>query len=258
LSYIVTGLPNRQFYASLSIVMQFRTLAITLVVVLAVGLAYKTITQSAESPPTSPTAGTSTSEPAKPKAEDSQSRPQSPTASTPTSEPAQTKKEGAEPQTTSPVASTPSATSPTATTPTSEQAKTKKEGAEPQTTSPTTTSPTITSPTASTPTDGAQSTTPEVKKKERKCIDCHGPFDKLAGMPANVTAPSGEKINPHRYVPHDSKEEKDVPECLQCHTAHPLSPKPDKGSIDLSKVSLQYCYTCHHDNTLKSCKECHP
>jgi hypothetical protein len=202
--------------------MPFRTPAITLVAVLAVGLVYKSITQSAESPPvspqTSPTAGTSTSEPAKPKSEDSQPRPQSPTATTPTSEPAKPKKEGAEPQATSPA---------------------------------------VTSPTASTPTDGAQSSTPAVKKKERKCIDCHGPFDKLAGMPANVTAPSGEKINPHRYVPHDSKEEKDVPECLQCHTAHPLSPKPDKGSIDLSKISLQYCYTCHHDNTLKSCKECH-
>jgi hypothetical protein len=90
------------------------------------------------------------------------------------------------------------------------------------------------------------------------CLDCHGPFDKLIEASAKYVAPSGEKTSPHRYVPHDSKLEKDIPECGHCHTAHPLSPLPVKGSLDLSKVSVQWCYeTCHHQKDLKSCKECH-
>jgi hypothetical protein len=90
------------------------------------------------------------------------------------------------------------------------------------------------------------------------CLDCHGPFDKLIAASAKYVAPSGEKTSPHRYVPHDSKLEKDVPECSHCHTAHPLSPLPSKGAIDLSKLGVQWCYdTCHHQKDLKSCKECH-
>jgi hypothetical protein len=94
------------------------------------------------------------------------------------------------------------------------------------------------------------------KPAERKCLDCHGPFDKLIKKPAKYTAPSGEKINPHRYVPHDSTLAKDIPECIKCHKTHP--PKPPKGSIDLSKVDVKWCYSCHHVENLKSCKECHP
>jgi hypothetical protein len=90
------------------------------------------------------------------------------------------------------------------------------------------------------------------------CLDCHGPFEKLIAASTKYVAPSGEKTSPHRYVPHDSKLEKDIPECSHCHTAHPLSPLPSKGAIDLSKLSVQWCYdTCHHQKDLKSCKECH-
>jgi predicted CXXCH cytochrome family protein len=97
------------------------------------------------------------------------------------------------------------------------------------------------------------------RKAEDDCLQCHGPFDKLTEASANYIAPSGEKTSPHRYVPHDSKKEQDIPECSRCHTAHPLSPLPAKGSIDLSKVGVQYCYdTCHHDKSLESCKNCHP
>ncbi len=92
-----------------------------------------------------------------------------------------------------------------------------------------------------------------------QCLDCHGPFDKLIESTANYVAPSGEKTSPHRYVPHDSKKAEDIPECKRCHAAHPLDPLPAHGSIDLSKVGVQWCYdACHHEKNLTTCKECHP
>ena len=94
---------------------------------------------------------------------------------------------------------------------------------------------------------------------ENECLRCHGPFDKIIEASAKYVAPSGETTSPHRYVPHDSKEEEDIPECSHCHTAHPLDPLPAKGSIDLSKVGVQWCYgACHHEKDLTSCKKCHP
>jgi hypothetical protein len=93
---------------------------------------------------------------------------------------------------------------------------------------------------------------------QKKCLDCHGPFEKLVNSATNHVAPSGEKVAPHRYVPHDSKLEKDIPECSHCHTAHPLSPEPTKGSIDKSKLSVTWCFECHHNKDFQSCKDCHP
>ena len=100
---------------------------------------------------------------------------------------------------------------------------------------------------------------PVSKDSENECLRCHGPFDKIIEASANYVAPSGEKTSPHRYVPHDSKKEEDIPECSHCHTAHPLDPMPAKGSIDLSKVGVQWCYdTCHHEKDFTPCKKCHP
>jgi hypothetical protein len=99
---------------------------------------------------------------------------------------------------------------------------------------------------------------PVAGRAEKNCLDCHGPFDKLIEVTAKYVAPTGEKTSPHRYVPHDSKLEKDIPDCTHCHTAHPLSPLPAKASIDLSKVSVEWCYTCHHEKNFESCKNCHP
>jgi hypothetical protein len=97
------------------------------------------------------------------------------------------------------------------------------------------------------------------KDSDGGCLRCHAPFDKIIEASAKYVAPSGEKGSPHRYVPHDSKQEADIPECSHCHTAHPLDPLPAKGSIDMSKVGVKWCYdTCHHEKDLKSCKECHP
>jgi hypothetical protein len=104
----------------------------------------------------------------------------------------------------------------------------------------------------------ARASVPVAAQTANGCLSCHGPFDKLIQTTANYVAPSGEKTSPHRYVPHDSKLEKDIPECSRCHTAHPVSPLPAKGSIDLSKVNVEWCFTCHHEKNLKSCKDCHP
>jgi hypothetical protein len=88
------------------------------------------------------------------------------------------------------------------------------------------------------------------------CLGCHGPFDKLAGS-ANYQAPSGEKISPHRYVPHNSRDAKAIPECSNCHEPHPVPPTTSSLAA-LPKPEVQWCYTaCHHKNTFQPCKDCH-
>jgi len=99
---------------------------------------------------------------------------------------------------------------------------------------------------------------PAATPTKADCLGCHGPFDKLVEASGNYVAPSGEKISPHRFVPHDSKKDEDIPECTKCHVAHPLDPLPALGSVDLSKVNVQWCYdSCHHEKNFTSCKECH-
>jgi len=98
----------------------------------------------------------------------------------------------------------------------------------------------------------------DAKPAKADCLGCHGPFDKLTKVNDKYTAPSGEKISPHRFVPHDSTKDEDAPECTNCHTAHPLDPLPTHGSIDLSKVDVKWCYeACHHEKNFTSCKQCH-
>jgi len=94
--------------------------------------------------------------------------------------------------------------------------------------------------------------------KDNPCLACHGPFAKLIEVSSSYVAPSGEKGSPHRYVPHDSKKDEDIPECTKCHTAHPADNPPAHGTVDLSKVEIKWCYDqCHHEKNLISCKECH-
>jgi hypothetical protein len=90
------------------------------------------------------------------------------------------------------------------------------------------------------------------------CLRCH-PWDKVMEASTKyVVASSGEKANPHMYVPHDSKEGKDIPDCMKCHTTHALSPAPAKGSIDLSKLDVKWCFdACHHEKNFEPCKKCH-
>ncbi|HVP80464.1 MAG TPA: hypothetical protein VMV04_21480 [Thermodesulfobacteriota bacterium] len=89
------------------------------------------------------------------------------------------------------------------------------------------------------------------------CLGCHGPFDKLAAATTGYVAPSGEKITPHRYVPHSSKEAKGIPECSNCHQPHPAEPTASDLAA-LAKPDVQWCYTtCHHRNNFEPCKDCH-
>jgi len=92
---------------------------------------------------------------------------------------------------------------------------------------------------------------------DNDCLSCHGPYEDVIKASAAYQVPGGEKTNPHRYVPHDSKLAADIPDCTHCHSAHPLDPLPAKGSVDLSKLSVDWCYSCHHEKNFKSCKDCH-
>jgi hypothetical protein len=89
------------------------------------------------------------------------------------------------------------------------------------------------------------------------CLKCHGPYAKLAGAPAAYAAPSGEKINPHVYVPHATREATAVPECTNCHQPHAIP--PDAAQIKAQPApDAQWCYTaCHHSNDFQPCKSCH-
>lgn len=101
-----------------------------------------------------------------------------------------------------------------------------------------------------------QSSSPPAASSKGACLNCHGPFDTLVPN-AKYVAPSGEKISPHRYVPHSAKEVKAIPECNNCHETHPVPPSPTSGAA-LPKPDVQWCYTaCHHKNTFQLCKECH-
>jgi predicted CXXCH cytochrome family protein len=85
------------------------------------------------------------------------------------------------------------------------------------------------------------------------CLKCHGPFEKLISAPPKFVTQKGEKINPHRYVPHDLK---DIPECVSCHKPH--SATPNAGEIAaLPKPNVKTCYECHHKEDFASCKSCH-
>jgi hypothetical protein len=96
------------------------------------------------------------------------------------------------------------------------------------------------------------------KPLKAECLGCHGPFEKMTAVTDKYTAPSGEKISPHRFVPHDSTKDEDVPECTNCHAPHALDPLPTYGSVDLSKVDVKWCYeSCHHEKNFTSCKQCH-
>jgi len=109
---------------------------------------------------------------------------------------------------------------------------------------------------AATASPKSQQAPPTAAPKEA-CLDCHGPYDKLASDTAGYQAPSGEKLTPHCYVPHTTKEAKAIPACDNCHVPHAVPPT-DEGIKDLPKPQVQWCYaTCHHENNFQSCKGCH-
>jgi hypothetical protein len=82
------------------------------------------------------------------------------------------------------------------------------------------------------------------------CLDCHGPFEQLASAEPSFAFSADLKINPHRYIPHNSKE---VPDCAGCHEVHPVPPtEPVK-----KPTSVAWCYACHHLQDFTDCKQCH-
>lgn len=85
------------------------------------------------------------------------------------------------------------------------------------------------------------------------CLKCHGPFDELASAPPSFITPSGEKVTPHRYIPHDQK---DIPDCLSCHQKHSVSPTSAEIAA-LPKPNVKFCFDCHHKKNFMPCKACH-
>ena len=93
----------------------------------------------------------------------------------------------------------------------------------------------------------------EAGSSKDACLGCHGPFEKLIAATSDYKMQSGDqeiKSNPHRYVPHKSK---DIPECSNCHKPHPV---PLTSTEGLSKPKAQWCYGCHHAGVLE-CGICH-
>jgi hypothetical protein len=88
------------------------------------------------------------------------------------------------------------------------------------------------------------------------CLKCHGgSFDTLASRKPAFKAHNGEMVNPHQYVPHNEKKSENVPDCMNCHTRHPI---PPREKIDLSKINLDSCYlSCHHEQNFQPCGKCH-
>ncbi|MCI5850758.1 MAG: cytochrome c3 family protein [Sutterellaceae bacterium] len=96
--------------------------------------------------------------------------------------------------------------------------------------------------------DGA----PAMKKAE--CLACHGPIEKLTALPPKYDAGDGKLVNPHKFVPHDSKDLAKFPECTTCHTPHTMP--PPKGFHD-KNANVETCFSCHHEMNFKKCSECH-
>ena len=86
------------------------------------------------------------------------------------------------------------------------------------------------------------------------CLACHGPFDEIAAATADYTAPSGETVTPHQYIPHAEKQE--IPQCVECHVMHPI-PFESKGKM-VKPDNINFCYAnCHHAQNLQPCSACH-
>ena len=99
-------------------------------------------------------------------------------------------------------------------------------------------------------------TSPAAPETGPKCLDCHGPYDKLAKETADFTMPSGEVVTPHQYIPHDEKIEENIPKCTECHTKHEI-PLLDKSTV-VKPNNVDYCYqNCHHVNNFQPCSACH-
>ena len=89
------------------------------------------------------------------------------------------------------------------------------------------------------------------KLSPEDCLACHGEFKDIVAKSEGYTNEFGEKVNPHRYVPHDSTK---LPDCLACHKQHEI---PPKGKVVQTGMTMDYCYSCHHTETFAKCTDCH-
>jgi diadenosine tetraphosphatase ApaH/serine/threonine PP2A family protein phosphatase len=77
------------------------------------------------------------------------------------------------------------------------------------------------------------------------CLKCHGSYADLATATKDskvFQTPEGVSLNPH--LPPTPAHEQN-PSCNSCHKMH------------ASHDPISYCYTCHHEQKLTNCKECH-
>jgi succinate dehydrogenase/fumarate reductase flavoprotein subunit len=99
----------------------------------------------------------------------------------------------------------------------------------------------------------AQTAAPAAAKET--CLEYHGPFDKLSSPQIDHTAPQDEKINPHRFVPHQARDANAIPERSSCHTPHAV---PHTGTDSRSPATVSWCCdSCHHQRSFIRCTQCH-
>jgi predicted CXXCH cytochrome family protein len=120
-----------------------------------------------------------------------------------------------------------------------------------------TTTATVTATGAATSTAGITTTaTTTTTNSSALCLACHAPYDKLTAATADYHGwVGGETTSPHRYVPHESKDAKDIPDCTNCHAPHPVPPSASDIKA-MPAPNTKYCYTCHHAMILQ-CHTCH-
>jgi predicted CXXCH cytochrome family protein len=110
--------------------------------------------------------------------------------------------------------------------------------------------------TATKPAPAAETAPKAAGSSKTTCLACHGPYEKIMAKTADYRMRSGDQeiqSNPHRYVPHESKDVQDIPECSYCHEPHPVPLATKQG---LPKPMATWCYGCHHAKVL-TCGTCH-
>lgn len=86
-----------------------------------------------------------------------------------------------------------------------------------------------------------------------KCLSYHS-WDQLSAGAPGFRSTNGEKVSPHVYVPHKQKDAGGIPDCKNCHVAHPV---PLTSKAGLMKANVEWCFSCHHTGELKACAQCH-
>ena len=113
-----------------------------------------------------------------------------------------------------------------------------------------------TAPTKPPSATAANTTSTAVGSSKNTCLGCHGPYEKIIAATVDYKMLSGDQeimSNPHRYVPHNSKDAKNIPECSNCHKPHPVPLTSKEG---MPKPNTKLCYGCHHAKVLQ-CGTCH-